>query len=96
MGKRTKTGQAKHDNGVLKSIKYYESQSYKVKADLPNYEKPKSINGCIPDAIIKKGKKEIILEVETKKTLNSDEKQRNKFQNYASRSKNRKFRTKVV
>ena len=96
MTRRTKTGQKKHDLGVLKSANYYEKQGYKVQADLPGYAKPKSIGHRIPDVFAKKGNKEIIVEVETKQSVNTDDKQQEKFQNYADRSNNRKFKTKIV
>jgi len=94
--KKTKTGQKKHDNGVLKSVEYYKSIGYKVFADLPNYEKPKKISGFIPDVIARKGRKEVIIEVETKKTLVSDQDQQEAFKKYANKSSNRKFRKKIV
>ena len=56
MNKQTKTGQKKHDSAVLKTAQWYENNGYKVKADLPDYNKPKKIGGFIPDLIVKKAK----------------------------------------
>lgn len=95
MTKRTKIGQKKHDEALLKSVKYYEDQGFKVMADLPGGEKPKEIKGFIPDLIAKKGGKEIILEVETKTSVKQDKDQLEAFEQYADNSKNRKFRKKI-
>lgn len=96
MPKRTKTGQNKHDNAVSRSAKWYENQGFKVKADLPGWEKPKNIGGFIPDLIAKKGKKEIIKEIETKDTNEKDKKQHEAFKGYANRKKGREFKKKIV
>lgn len=96
MLKRTKTGQKKHDNAVLRSAKWYKSQGFKVKADLPEWKKPKNIGGFIPDLTVKKGKKEIIKEIETKDTNEKDKKQHEAFKAYANRKKGREFRKKIV
>ena len=96
MRKRTKLGQKQHDEAVLRSVKWYEGQEYKVKADLPDYDKPKKIKGYIPDWIAKKGKKEIIGEVETKKTVEKDKEQQQAFREYAKRKRGREFRRKIV
>ena len=58
--------------------------------------KPDSINGRRPDLIAQKGKEQVILEVETKDTVDKDTKQREQFQDYADKHKNTKFRTKIV
>ena len=94
--KRTKTGQKKHDNGVLGAAQWYESHGYNVQADLPSMKKPKKIGGYIPDLIAKKNGEEIILEVETKKTAKSDQEQQQAFQDYANRSAKRRFKKKIV
>ena len=96
MEKRTKTGQKQHDQAVLRSAEWYKNQGYKVKADLPQWEKPKKIKGFIPDLIAKKGKKEIIGEVETKKTNEKDKEQQAAFKEYAERKKLREFKKKIV
>jgi hypothetical protein len=94
MVKRSKRQQNKHDNAVKKSAEYYEKQNYSVDADIKGYNKPKTINGRRPDLIAKKGKKEIIVEVETSDSINKDIKQRQEFKDYANKSKNRRFWTK--
>jgi len=41
MNKRTKTGQKKHDESVLKSAEWYKKHGFITKADLPGWNKPK-------------------------------------------------------
>lgn len=96
MLKRTKIGQKRHDEGVLRSVKWYEKKDYKVTADLPKYKKPKIIAGYIPDWIAKKSKKEIIGGVETKGTNEKDKEQQLAFKKYAERKKTREFKKKIV
>lgn len=96
MQKRTKVGQRRHDNSVLRSAKWYEGQGFNVKADLPSYDKPKKIAGYIPDWIAKKGKKEVIGEVETKGTNEKDKEQQEAFKEYAERKSGREFKKKLI
>jgi len=93
---RNKASRRKHDKAILRSAKWYENRGYKVNADIPDYKKPKKIRGYIPDLIVKKGKKEIIVEIETKKTNKADINQQQAFKNYANQKKEAKFRKKVV
>ncbi|MEX2410136.1 MAG: hypothetical protein WD607_01985 [Candidatus Paceibacterota bacterium] len=96
MTKRSKRQQNKHDKAVEKSAEYYKKQGYKVEADIKGFKKPKNISGRIPDVrAVKKGD-EAIIEVETKKSLDKDKKQREKFKKYADRSKNRRFRKRII
>lgn len=96
MQKRTKAGQKRHDEAVLRSVKWYENEGFNVDADLPKYEKPKEIGGYIPDWLAKKGKKEIIGEVETKGTNEKDEKQQEAFEEYAERKPGREFKKRII
>ncbi len=96
MNKRTKTGQKKHDESVLRSAEWYKKHGFITKADLPGWNKPKKIGGFIPDLIAKKGKKEIILEVETKNTDKSDAEQQEAFKEYSKRGKEKTFRKKIL
>ena len=96
MNKRTKTGQKKHDDSVLRSAEWYKKNGFITKADLPGWKKPKKIGGFIPDIIAKKGKKEIILEVETKNTGKSDADQQKAFKKYSEREEGRTFRKKII
>jgi len=96
MNKRTKTGKKKHDNSVLRSAEWYRKHGFITKADLPGWNKPKKIGGFIPDIIARKGKKEIILEVENKNTDKSDADQQKAFKKYSKREKERTFRKKII
>jgi len=96
MTKRVKAGQKKHDEAVLRSVKWYEGRGYKINADLPDYNKPKNIGGYVPDLIAKKDKKEIILEVETKNTNELDKEQQEAFKEYSERGKGRIFKKKLI
>jgi len=96
MNKRTKTGQKKHDESVLRSAGWYKKHGFTTKADLPGWNKPKKIGGFIPDLFAKKGKKEIILEVETKNTNKPDADQQKAFKKYSKREKERIFRKKII
>lgn len=66
--KRSKAGQKRHDAAVRKSAAWYESRDYSVQADIPGKRRPKVIGGHRPDIIARKGKEEIIVEVETKQS----------------------------
>ena len=96
MNKRTKTGQKKHDEAVLRSAEWYKKHGFITMADLPGWNKPKKIGGFIPDIIAKKGKKEIILEVETKNTAKPDADQQKAFKKYSEREEGRTFRKKII
>jgi len=96
MTKRTKTGQKKHDESVLRSAEWYKKHGFITKADLPGWDKPKKIGGFIPDLIAKKVKKEIILEVETKDTNTSDADQQKAFKKYSEKEEGRTFRKKII
>ena len=93
---KTKTGQRKHDKAVLRSAQWYDKQKYKVRVDLPECNKPKKIKGYIPDLIVKKGKKEIVVEIETKGSNGKDKEQQEAFREYCERKKERKFRKKII
>lgn len=96
MPKRTKTGQTKHDNAVLRSAEWYENNGYKVKADLPKWDRPKTIGGYRPDLIAKKGKKEIIKEIETKDSNKKDMEQHEAFKEYVERKGGRRFSKRII
>jgi len=96
MLKRTKIQQSKHNVRVRKIAGGYKSQGWKVKADIRGYPSPKLISGRQPDVIATKGKKERIIEVETRDSMKKDSKQRDIFKRYANVNKKRKFKTSVV
>jgi len=97
MAKRTPKKQSEHDSRVKRIAAGYKSQGYKVRADhVKGYKEPRTIYGKRPDLIARKGKNEVIVEVETRTSLKKDIPQRNAFQRFASLNKKRKFKTSVV
>lgn len=96
MAKRTRQNQSKHDAAVKSSADYYRRQGYKVQADIAGYDQPKTLNGRRPDVIAQKGKKEVVLEVETPSSDKSDRAQHRAFKKYADANKNARFRKKVT
>jgi len=69
---RPKASQSKHDNKVLAEAKKLKQEQYNVYADIAGYKKPPSRGGYIPDVLAKKGQNEIIIEVETVDSANSE------------------------
>jgi len=96
MARRSPRQQGRHDKGVKATADYYSAHSYKVEADIEGFDQPESINGRRPDVIAKKGNETIIVEVETKDSVEADKAQQKVFENYADSHKNVKFRTKIV
>lgn len=84
--------ESKHDRKVRKVAAGYWGRGYEVKADLPDYSRPRSIRGKIPDVVAKKGKKTIIVEVETPQSFNKDKNQRGIFRDYANSKSRTRFR----
>ena len=81
---RTKIGQKTHDEKLIQRVKENQKLGLKVTADLPGMDKPKPINGMIPDLVaLKYGKIRKIEEVETKATLILDKDQHKDFKNKA-------------
>jgi hypothetical protein len=94
---RTKAGQSKHDREVLKIARELKKEDYKVQADIKGYPKPSKRGLYRPDVIATKGKKEIIVEVETVDSANSprDLAQQKAFKRAAEKS-GAKFKRKIV
>ena len=78
---RTQASQTKHNQKVSQEAEQYKRKGYKVSADLRGYSKPPRKGSYIPDIVAVKGKEEIIIEVETPDTVNSerDHKQQGAF-----------------
>ena len=96
MAKRSPRKQTKHDSAVKKSAEYYKQRGYKVFAAIPGYPSPETIDKRKPDVFAEKGKEKIIIEVETKDTIDKDKRQQEIFKNYADRRKNVRFWRKLV
>jgi Holliday junction resolvase len=94
---RPKVSQSKHNQEVLKEARELQREKYKVYADIKGYKKPPRRERFIPDIIAKKGKEEIIIEVETTDSANSprDLAQQEAFKKAAKKS-GAKFKRKIV
>ena len=75
-----------------------EEQGFDVKADVSGFTPPNIIGGNRPDVVATRGKKRIIVEVETEDSVDSprDQKQQQVFKQAAKRSKNTTFKRKIV
>ena len=96
MSKRTPRQQTKHDRTVERSAKSYQGKGYRVRADIAGFKQPGLIGGRRPDVVAQKGKKVVIVEVETKDTMKNahDLQQRNIFRKHERINKNVSFRLK--
>ena len=83
---------SKHDKKVQRIAAAYWGKGYDVRADLPNYERPKPIRGRIPDVVAKKGKTTKIVEVETPDSFPSHKDQRDILRDYAKQRPRTQFR----
>jgi hypothetical protein len=95
---RTQKSQSKHDKEVMKIALKHKKQGFDVRADAPGFTPPKSIDGYRSDVVATKGKQTIIIEVETKDSVDSsrDRKQQQAFGRVAARRKNTTFKRKIV
>ncbi len=74
MALRTKRGQKMHDQKVVLWVSRLKGPGKKVLADLPEYEKPDTVGGRIPDVMVKQGGKiRMVGEVETPASIKSDQ-----------------------
>ena len=92
MARRSHQNQSKHDRHVKKLADRYKQGNYKVKADVHGHPQPDTLNGRRPDIQAKRGQEEIIIEVETQDSINSDAAQHRALQQYANKSHNKKFK----
>ena len=91
MSKRSKRNQTCHNNSVAKRAAGLVANRWKVKADIPGYKQPKTLNGSRPDIDATKGKKRRIIEVETPNSRFKDRQQHRNLRQYAKTKKNTKF-----
>ena len=91
--KRSRGSQSKHDKAVKKRARQLKRQGFDVKADLKNWDPPGTTGGVRPDIDAHKGGKRVIVEVETKESVNDARAQRQEraFRAAANRSKDGKF-----
>jgi len=98
MARRSKGSQSRHDAEVRRQARELEAQGFDVRADLAGYPQPDTIGGLRPDVFGVKGKRRIIVEVETPDSVDSarDRKQQAAFRRAAGRSRNTTFRRKLT
>lgn len=96
MARRSQQNQSKHDRHVKKLAERYNQGRYTVKADVQGYPRPDTLNGRRPDIQATSGKQEIIIEVETRDSIDSDAAQHRALQKYADKSKNRTFKVELA
>lgn len=83
---------SKHDQKVRRVAGGYKAQGYKVKADSAGYKKPLNVGGRRADVVAIKGRDRVLVEVETRKSMATDTKQRQNLRSIAKRNGYR-FRT---
>ncbi len=95
---RTRNSQSKHNKSVQKEANQLEQQGFDVTADIAGFPKPLTIERVRPDIDANKGKKRVIVEVETKDSIDGARAQRKKqaFQKAAKRSRNTTFQQTTV
>lgn len=91
MTKRSTKNQTCHDYSVLRRAVGLKTNGWKVKADVPGFTRPSTLNGSRPDIIATKGKYGRIIEVETKDSRKRDRQQHKNLRNYAKSHKNFRF-----
>ena len=96
--KRGRAAQRKHDRKVASVTRKYERKGWKIRADLPGYQKPKPIGKSrrIPDVVATRPGTRHIVEVETKSTIESHRDQRSAFRRSAAQRKRTKYREEVA
>jgi|SRR3989344_9165984 len=96
---RTKGGQANHDCGLVAVAGDAIRKGWRsILVDLPGYVRPPQINGYIPDIYARSGMYELVIEIETRDTVNlsHSKTQAIAFQSWARMSPYRRFQILVV
>jgi hypothetical protein len=83
---------SKHNQKVRRIAGGYKAQGYKVRADAKGYPKPLNIGGRRADVVAIKGRDKVLVEVETRKSMETNRKQRQTLRRIAKRNGYR-FRT---
>ncbi len=96
MSKHKKT--SIHDKKVQATTSRYKRDGWSVRADIPNYKRPKPIGkyNRIPDVVARKGKKTRVFEIETPRSMKTDRAQRSTFKKHAAKKLNTKFKVIVA
>ncbi len=88
---RTKSLQTCHDSSVRRRAAGLKANGWKVKADIPGFSRPSTLNGSRPDIDATKDHRRRIVEVETKNSRNKDKQQQQNLRKYAKSKNNTQF-----
>ena len=93
MAKRSKKQQTKHNKKVKQLAEKLKREGWKVKADLPDYERPEGIGKKKrrPDIVGEKAGSTRIIEVETEDSIDKDKDQHATFQRSVAQKKKTTF-----
>ena len=96
--KRSKSRHSAHDKRVEQIAGKLNRENWRVKADIPGYEKPRPIgkDKRRPDIEATKHGHRRIVEVETPDTVNKDRKQQQSFRRHAGQKPNTTFHIEVT
>lgn len=91
--KRSGKGQSIHDSRVRQISRKLTKENWKVKADLPGYDRPNAIGKKkrIPDIEATKRGHRRLIEVETPESLEKDREQQSTFKRHAAQKPNTSF-----
>ena len=91
MIRRSVKNQTCHDRSVTRRAAGLKANGWKVRADIPGFKRPATLNGSRPDIDARKGNQRRIIEVETLDSRNRDRQQHRNLRNYSKSKKNTQF-----
>jgi len=91
MPKRSTRTQTCHNNSVLRRAAGLRVNGWKVKDDIPYFQRPSVLIGSRPDIKATKAKKRRIIEVETPESKRKDKLQHKNLRNFAKSQKSTQF-----
>lgn len=77
---------SKHNQKVKQVATGYKAQGYKVRADYKGYKRPLKVRGRRADVVAIKGRDKVLVEVETRKSMASDSRQRQALKKIAKKN----------
>jgi len=80
-----------HLRKLKEVVKEYSDLDYKIFANLKGYERPRKIGNYEPDLIVKKGEREIIIEILSKSQMKDLEPKLEQLAKYADETKDTRF-----
>jgi hypothetical protein len=70
---RAREAQERHDRMVALVAAQYRERGFAVAAELPGFPPPEPVEGLVPDLVARKEGETVVVEVETRDTLFSEE-----------------------